>query len=60
MSCPICSQPTEKQYRPFCSRRCAEVALGRWMLSRYAIPADAVEEDDLSPVREADDDGPLH
>ncbi|MBT8413784.1 MAG: DNA gyrase inhibitor YacG, partial [Boseongicola sp.] len=25
MSCPICSEPTDKKYRPFCSSRCADV-----------------------------------
>ena len=60
MSCPICSEPTEKQYRPFCSRRCADVDLGRWMLGKYAIPTEAVEEDDRAPVRDGGDDERLH
>lgn len=45
--CPICGAPTEQQYRPFCSRRCADVDLSRWLRGAYAIP---VEED-------ADEDG---
>ena len=60
MSCPICSEPTEKQYRPFCSRRCADVDLGRWMLGKYAIPAEAVEEDDSPKISDDEDDGRLH
>jgi endogenous inhibitor of DNA gyrase (YacG/DUF329 family) len=40
--CPICGAPTEQQYRPFCSRRCADVDLSRWLRGTYAIP---VEED---------------
>lgn len=53
MRCPICDKPTEKQYRPFCSRRCADVDLGRWMTGSYAIPgADSVSEDeDDTPSR---------
>ena len=48
--CPICSKPTAPDYRPFCSRRCADVDLQRWLVGRYAIPA-AREED-------GDDDEP--
>jgi uncharacterized protein len=43
--CPICSRPTEPTYRPFCSRRCADVDLSRWLGGTYAIP-DAVESED--------------
>lgn len=46
MSCPICSKPTEQVYKPFCSRRCADVDLQRWLTGRYAIPA---EEDESPP-----------
>lgn len=42
--CPICKEPTDPDYRPFCSRRCADVDLGRWMNGVYAVPA-AEEED---------------
>jgi len=60
MSCPICSEPTEKQYRPFCSRRCADVDLGRWMLGKYAIPSEALAEDDGPKTGDDEDDGRLH
>ena len=46
MSCPICAKETDAKYRPFCSRRCADVDLGRWLTGSYAIPAEAVEDDD--------------
>jgi endogenous inhibitor of DNA gyrase (YacG/DUF329 family) len=42
--CPICGRPTEHAYRPFCSRRCADVDLSRWLSGTYAIP-DAESED---------------
>ena len=45
MTCPICARETNVKYRPFCSRRCADVDLGRWITGKYAIPADAEEED---------------
>jgi uncharacterized protein len=36
--CPICGRPTERRWRPFCSRRCADVDLGRWLRGTYAVP----------------------
>jgi endogenous inhibitor of DNA gyrase (YacG/DUF329 family) len=47
-ACPICRKPTDPAYRPFCSKRCADVDLQRWMVGSYAIPASEPEEDDLS------------
>jgi hypothetical protein len=48
--CPICKKRTEERYRPFCSKRCADVDLARWLSGAYAIPADEkvpdVTEDD--------------
>ena len=46
MSCPICSKEANAKYRPFCSRRCADVDLGRWLTGSYAIPAEPAEDDD--------------
>lgn len=59
--CPICGKPTEPDYRPFCSRRCGDVDLNRWLSGRYAIPARAEDEDDdekdrPAPVRLADEE----
>ena len=47
MTCPICGKETDAKYRPFCSRRCADVDLARWLNGSYAIPAerDETEED---------------
>ena len=42
--CPICGKPRDDHYRPFCSKRCADVDLGRWLKGSYAIPV--TEEDD--------------
>jgi len=41
--CPVCGKPTEQQHRPFCSRRCADVDLQRWLSDGYAIPATTYE-----------------
>ena len=43
--CPICGKPAAADYRPFCSRRCSDVDLQRWLSGRYAVPA---EEDEGS------------
>lgn len=48
--CPICSKMSVERYRPFCSKRCADVDLQRWFTGSYAVP---VVEEDRSP----DDDG---
>ena len=55
-ACPICGKPVQRAYRPFCSRRCADLDLQRWLSGRYAIPAaegDEEEEGD-APGEEAD------
>jgi endogenous inhibitor of DNA gyrase (YacG/DUF329 family) len=41
--CPICGKPSDPGFKPFCSKRCADVDLQRWLTGRYAIPV--VEED---------------
>lgn len=38
--CPICGNGPVKEYRPFCSKRCADIDLGRWLNGVYAIPAE--------------------
>lgn len=48
MTCPICQNETDHKYRPFCSRRCADVDLGRWMTGAYAIPTDESEDEQTS------------
>ena len=45
MSCPICAKPSDPKYRPFCSRRCADVDRARWMRGDYATPAEAVDDE---------------
>ena len=39
MSCPICADASDPKYRPFCSRRCADVDLAKWMNGSYAMPS---------------------
>ncbi|MGH7051058.1 MAG: DNA gyrase inhibitor YacG [Acetobacteraceae bacterium] len=42
--CPICGRPTVTEFRPFCSRHCADVDLGRWFRGEYRIPASDAPE----------------
>jgi hypothetical protein len=50
MNCPICGKPAAAAYRPFCSRRCADVDLGRWLTEGYRIPDDGEELADEPPA----------
>ncbi|MBY5933944.1 DNA gyrase inhibitor YacG [Tateyamaria omphalii] len=54
MSCPICDGDTVQKYRPFCSRRCADIDLARWMNGNYAVASRREDSDDLP-----DDEGPV-
>lgn len=47
MSCPVCQKKTEAEYRPFCSRRCADVDLARWLTGKYAIASDEPVDDEF-------------
>jgi endogenous inhibitor of DNA gyrase (YacG/DUF329 family) len=63
--CPICGKPTSDRYRPFCSKRCADIDLARWLGGTYVIPSgntDADEDGDeaasgppAKETRDADD-----
>ena len=44
--CPICGKTADQQYRPFCSRRCADLDLHRWLTGAYVVPVTADEEED--------------
>jgi uncharacterized protein len=60
-SCPICKEPTAAAYRPFCSARCRDVDLARWLTGSYAIPgsdvaAGAEGGGDRSATRDGDEE----
>ena len=54
--CPICSEPENKAYRPFCSKRCADVDLGRWLKGRYVIPGPPADDETLEIKRDNGED----
>ena len=39
MNCPICDGKTIVSYRPFCSKRCADIDLGKWLKGSYSLPS---------------------
>jgi len=36
-ACPICKKPFDEAAKPFCSKRCADIDLGRWLKGSYTI-----------------------
>ncbi|MDB5447799.1 MAG: hypothetical protein JWQ97_3116 [Phenylobacterium sp.] len=52
--CPICGRPTDPAARPFCSKRCADLDLLRWLTGRYVAPG---REDDERPSEGGSDWG---
>ena len=49
--CPVCGKPSEERYDPFCSKRCADVDLHRWLKGGYVIPGA-----DSGPSADVDED----
>lgn len=45
LKCPICGKAASPDYRPFCSKRCADIDLGRWLDGRYVVPGEAAKRD---------------
>jgi endogenous inhibitor of DNA gyrase (YacG/DUF329 family) len=44
--CPICDKPSRHAFRPFCSRRCADVDLHYWLTGKYIVPGNESDEED--------------
>lgn len=57
--CPVCGGERVEKHRPFCSKRCAELDLGRWFTGAYAIPTEEMpDEFDIGMSdRDSDDEG---
>ena len=52
MSCPYCGKTTDPLFRPFCSKRCKELDLSRWLNEDYRVPV--VEDDPLDDEEDAE------
>jgi endogenous inhibitor of DNA gyrase (YacG/DUF329 family) len=44
--CPVCGKPATAESRPFCSERCRDVDLNRWLSGAYAIPARPADDEE--------------
>jgi endogenous inhibitor of DNA gyrase (YacG/DUF329 family) len=52
-ACPICGKPQNPEFRPFCSARCVDIDLGRWLGGNYRI---ATEEEPESGIPKEDEE----
>lgn len=55
--CPICSKPALEQFRPFCSKRCADVDLNRWLSGAYVVAGKEDEDEDGAPKQNSSEGG---
>ncbi|MCI7485975.1 MAG: DNA gyrase inhibitor YacG [Alphaproteobacteria bacterium] len=52
--CPICHKLfSDDKYAPFCSKRCADIDLGRWFNGDYSVPAETLDEMETEELYEA-------
>lgn len=52
--CPICGKlSVDNEYAPFCSKRCADVDLGRWFNGSYAVASEDLDEVETMELEEA-------
>jgi endogenous inhibitor of DNA gyrase (YacG/DUF329 family) len=51
-ACPICGKPEDEVFRPFCSKRCSDIDLNRWLSGVYAIPVKEEEDEDGERVQD--------
>ncbi len=52
MRCPICRKPAVLDFRPFCSKHCADRDLGKWLGGEYRVPTDEPPETPEEPEDE--------
>ncbi len=51
MKCPICKKEVEDmKYRPFCSKRCADIDLGNWFNEKYRFEATRIDESEWETI----------
>jgi uncharacterized protein len=54
--CPICGKPAAQSFRPFCSKRCADVDLNRWFTGAYRVPVEEAPDDTDGHGRATEDE----
>jgi uncharacterized protein len=50
MTCPVCRKETVREFRPFCSHRCADLDLARWFRGDYRVATDEAPPDAETPL----------
>ena len=45
-TCPICGKPADPKYHPFCSKKCADIDLGRWLKGSYVVHTNETPDDE--------------
>lgn len=57
MRCPTCKQPVaadQREFRPFCCKRCKLIDLGKWLDGSYAFPGEPASDEDLAADLQTD------
>lgn len=56
--CPICHKLVgpDNKYRPFCSKRCADIDLGNWFNEAYKVPVVDLDEQELEELEKSLDE----
>ena len=54
--CPLCGKPVDAAFKPFCSKRCADIDLNRWLSGVYAVPVKEDEDEDGERPADASED----
>ena len=49
--CAICGKPVVPEFRPFCSTRCKQVDLNRWLTESYRVPVQSADEEEDETAR---------
>jgi endogenous inhibitor of DNA gyrase (YacG/DUF329 family) len=47
--CPLCGKPATTRHQPFCSSRCADIDLGRWLNGTYRVGSDEPANEEPPP-----------
>ncbi len=52
--CPLCRKPVDAAFKPFCSKRCADIDLNRWLSGVYVVPVKEDEDEDGTRLPEGE------
>ncbi|MDQ7071910.1 MAG: DNA gyrase inhibitor YacG [Rhodobacterales bacterium] len=60
MPCPICEKDSHAKYRPFCSKHCADVDLGKWLNGSYSFVSHDPDDLDIDEASLEQESHPVH